>query len=117
MSEDDLTNYLDAIDEWDQMLEKCRDAARGGFGPLSLGEKCAAALVCNRPDWLHAIGYTIPEALERIGEHWASRIPEVAQKLRDEGNLPAFDTAAWIEQTLKRTAAASQADIDALRKF
>lgn len=74
----------------DQMLEKCRDAATGGWDAVSVmstGERLAAALVCNRCDWLQRMDYTIPEALTRLGE-WAKDVPDVASGLEAEGLLP-----------------------------
>ncbi|WP_370059660.1 hypothetical protein [Sinorhizobium fredii] len=38
--------------ELKHIITKARDAKHGGFGVLSTGEKLAAALVLNRPDWL-----------------------------------------------------------------
>jgi hypothetical protein len=70
--------------EFQHMLNKCRDAAQGGWSVLSTGEKLAAALVLNRADWLGTMGYTIAEALRRIGPKWAGMIPDVAQRLDDE---------------------------------
>lgn len=77
----------------DQMLEKCRDAATGGWiavSVMSTGERLAAALVCNRCDWLQRMDYTIPEALTRLGE-WAQDVPDVASELEAEGLLPMKD--------------------------
>lgn len=45
-----------------------------GFGPLSTGEKCYAALASSRVDLLESIGYTIPEALARLGEEWTQSL-------------------------------------------
>ncbi len=47
-----------------------------GFGPLSDGEKCYAALAANRVDLLEETGYTIPEALARIGPDWLQSLIE-----------------------------------------
>jgi hypothetical protein len=40
---------------------------RGSFGVLSTGEKLYVALAANRPDLLKDAGYSIPEALARLG--------------------------------------------------
>lgn len=77
------TNADDDI-EFRHMLRKCRDAAAGGWGVLSRGEKLAAALVLNRADWLKAMDYTIAEAIRRIGPQWAAMIPEIAERLENE---------------------------------
>ncbi|MCT2581154.1 MAG: hypothetical protein E5X23_08320 [Mesorhizobium sp.] len=47
------------------IIAKARDAKHGGFGVLSTGEKLAAALVLNRPDWLAEMNYTLAEARHR----------------------------------------------------
>jgi hypothetical protein len=66
----------------DHILNSARRAALGRVGVLSTGERLAAALVLNRVDWLDE--YTIAEALDRIGESWASLIPEAARQLGRE---------------------------------
>lgn len=68
----------------DQIVSKSRDASRGGFAALSTGEKLAAALVLNRPDWLAGMDYTLAEAIDRVGAAWLALIPEAARVLRDE---------------------------------
>lgn len=76
-----------------QMFEKSKAAALGGWDALSVmstGESLASALVCNRCDWLSKLGYTIPEALTRVGE-WAQDVPDVASELEAEGLLPMHD--------------------------
>jgi len=50
----------------------------------STGEKVAVALVLNRADWLAAISYTIPEAIERSGADWVAIIPQIARQLAEE---------------------------------
>ncbi|MGN6129384.1 MAG: hypothetical protein ACTHOK_03495 [Nocardioidaceae bacterium] len=70
--------------ELSHLLQKCRDAAAGGWSVQSTGEKLAAALVLNRPDWLASMDYTIPEAIERVGPAWMALVPHVARILRDE---------------------------------
>lgn len=55
----------------EHVVSVCRSAAlMGELGPLSTGERLASALVLNRADWLAEVGYTIVEALERIGRDW-----------------------------------------------
>jgi hypothetical protein len=66
------------------LLQKCRDAAAGGWSAQSTGEKLAAALVLNRPDWLAAMDYTMAEAIERVGPQWVALIPQAAKALKDE---------------------------------
>jgi hypothetical protein len=66
------------------IITKARDAKHGGFGVLSTGEKLAAALVLNRPDWLAEMNYTLAEAIERVGPQWLALIPEAARVLEYE---------------------------------
>ncbi len=44
------------------------------FGVLSKGEQCYVALASNRVDLLELIGYTIPEALARLGDDWTASL-------------------------------------------
>lgn len=71
------------------IIEKARDAAAGGFGALSTGEKLAAGLVLNRPDWLQSEGYTIAEALDRLGPTWVALLPAAAKQLAREADAVA----------------------------
>lgn len=66
------------------IFEKSRAAKFGGFNSLSTGEKLAAALVLNRPDWLEAMGYTIAEAIDRLDPGWVERLRPVERMLMDE---------------------------------
>ena len=74
--------------EFRHLLAKARDARRGGedaWHVQSTGEKLAVAFVLNRPDWLAAMGYTLAEAVDRIGPAWLSLIPKVVRELESEG--------------------------------
>ncbi len=74
-------------DRYEHLLRKSCDAKRGGrdaWGVQSTGEKVAVALVLNRADWLAAISYTIPEAIERSGADWVAIIPQIARQLAEE---------------------------------
>lgn len=68
----------------EQIIDKARSAHFGHFGVLSTGEKLAAAMVLNRADLLEAAGYTMAEAIDRLGPDWLSRIPEAARVLMHE---------------------------------
>ena len=63
----------------EQLVDKARAAANGGFDVLSTGEKVAAALILNRSDWLTVMGYSMAEAIDRIGPEWTSLIPAAAR--------------------------------------
>lgn len=72
--------------EYEHALAKVLDAAEAGDegpGPLSTGEALMAALALNRPDWLARMGYTMVEALERIGAEWLAFLPRVAREVAD----------------------------------
>ena len=58
------------MSDLDHLVSKTLEAAAGHTGALSTGEALAAALVLNRSDWLARMGYTIHEALYRIGAEW-----------------------------------------------
>ncbi|NYT60796.1 hypothetical protein H0A66_00425 [Alcaligenaceae bacterium] len=62
------------------ILSKIRDAANGNRGTLSTGEALIAALVLNRTDWIAEMGYTVAQALDRIGPNWSARLPEISQE-------------------------------------
>src|SRR3546814_7955688 len=51
---------------------------------MSLGEALTAALVLDRSDWLRERGYSIAQALDRIGPEWAARLSEVARQFHTE---------------------------------
>lgn len=74
------------MSELAQIVSKCRDARNGGFNVLSTGEKLAAALVLNRPEWLAEMNYTLADAIDRIGPQWLSLIPEAARVLENEAD-------------------------------
>jgi len=63
---------------YEQALNKTLEAARAGKpGGISTGEALTAALALNRHDWLQQMGYTIVDALDRIGD-WAPYLPRIA---------------------------------------
>src|ERR1035437_7612175 len=68
---------------FEHIVMKAAEAANGGMGHLSTGEALAAALVLNRSDWLAEMGYTIPDALDRIGSEWAAMIPAAAKAVKN----------------------------------
>ena len=68
-----------------QIIDKSRDAHNGGFNVLSTGEQLAAALVLNRADLLKQAGFTMAEAIDRIGIDWVMLIPKAARVLHEEG--------------------------------
>lgn len=72
---------------YEHLFHKSQDAKCGGhdaWAVQSTGEKVAVALVLNRSDWLSEQGYTIAEAIERVGPEWVEMIPQIARQLADE---------------------------------
>jgi hypothetical protein len=49
-----------------------------------MGERLVAALVLDRSDWLREAGYTLAQAIERVGPEWLAQVPTAAQQLRRE---------------------------------
>ena len=73
--------------EYNHLLRKARDAAKGGrdaWAVQSTGEHVAVALVLNRADWLAGMGYTLADAIKRTVAAWLELVPRVAQQLQDE---------------------------------
>lgn len=67
-----------------RMLNIVQQAAHYGIGTMSLGEALTAALALDRSDWLHERGYSIAEALDRIGPRCAARLCTVARQFHTE---------------------------------
>jgi hypothetical protein len=87
------------------LITKVRDAAQArGTSTLSTGEAVAAALVLNRPDWLEKMGYSIADAIERVGPEWVGMIPAAAKLLKQEE----FD------QAVQNKSASDQVVLDSL---
>lgn len=57
------------------------DIEVGTLGPWSTGEKIAVCLVLNRGDWLTRIGYTMLEAIDRLGPDWLEGCHIAAKEL------------------------------------
>jgi hypothetical protein len=61
------------------------------FGVLSKGEQCYVALASNRVDLLKSIGYTIPEALARLGDVWTASLIASWQYAGNPANYVSMD--------------------------
>lgn len=102
-------NEKPADPELRHIVSVCRSAAaRGGVGVLSTGEMLAAALVLNRADWLAEVGYTIVEALERVGPDWVVRLG-AARRIMEDDERAAAIVAEGIEQAKVRPVLPAQA--------
>jgi len=75
---------LPAVAIFAQLLRVARLARDHGYGGFSTGEQLFAALALNRADWLTELGFTIAEALDRLGPDWAAEISAAARTLHDE---------------------------------
>lgn len=73
----------------EQILDKARAARDGHFDVLSTGEKLTVALVLNQPELLTKMGYTMAEAVERVGPEWMVKVPAAARILEHEAELAA----------------------------
>jgi hypothetical protein len=51
-------------------------------GVLSTGEYLAVAMVLNKPSWLKEDGYTMLEAIDRLGDEW-TKAAIIVQKEMD----------------------------------
>ena len=79
-------SQIDHLNSIAVVLAKKREA---GFGVLLTGEQCYVALASNRIDLLEQIGYTVPEALARIGA-W---IPLLIESWEYAGNPAKYESA------------------------
>jgi hypothetical protein len=67
-------------------LGKALQAAEFGkqaWGPMSTGEKVSIALALDRADWLAAMGYDIPNAIDLAGD-WVPLVPHVFRELKNQ---------------------------------
>lgn len=99
-----LNAETEPMNTYDHLLRASLAAANGSRGVLSTGEHLAAAIVLNRSDWLGELGFSIPEALTRLGEDWVSAIPRVALAVTEE--LAKQAQAAGIASNAMKVAAA-----------
>lgn len=82
--------------EYKHLLGKVLDAERGGqvsWACQSTGEKLAVALVLNKPEWIKEMGYTLAEAVDRVGPEWCALLLRAQWglgRLREEGHCEAL---------------------------
>lgn len=62
------------IDHLNDLVLRVAKGDDNALGPLSVGEAIYVALAANRVDYLKSIGYTIPEALARLGADWVAHL-------------------------------------------
>ncbi len=66
-----MDSQLDRLDEIANHVARDRFAA---YGPLSTGERLYVAIAASRSEILEEEGYTIAEALARIGPAWRGEL-------------------------------------------
>lgn len=91
------------MSSFENLMQNVRRAANGGIGAMSTGEALAAALVLNRSDWLASMGYTIAEALDRVGGPWVGMLRKAEQAWKAEADT--YAQLQEIEQVAATTAA------------
>lgn len=64
------------LDHLDGIAKEVAKGDESRLGPLSTGESLYVALASNRGDLLASRGYTIAEALSRLGEDWTASLIE-----------------------------------------
>lgn len=78
-----MTSQLDHLDQIARRVAK-----DGRLGPQSTGENVYIALAANRPDCLDELGYTIAEAIARIGPEWTDELVKRWQYQGDPTKAP-----------------------------
>jgi hypothetical protein len=66
----------------------------------------------NRADWLAKMGYTIAQALERIGSEWAGMIPAAAQIIHTTNETLAQANASATTETTLANCVVSEGEVD-----
>lgn len=73
---------LEQVDAALRIVRMARtDIEVGSLGPWSTGEKLAVCLVLNRGDWLTRMGFTMLEAIDRVGPDWMAACQTAAKEL------------------------------------
>ena len=103
--------------ELEHLVMKTRDAAAGGINVLSTGEALAAALVLNQPDWLSDLGYTIAQALDRIGPEWVALIPEAAKVIGQANAALSLVAKSARDEAALSTLAAANTEVDVVAEL
>jgi hypothetical protein len=69
---------------YDDLYSRALCVQRDGveiIGPWSTGEQLAVLLIVNRADVINKMGYTILQAVERVGDEWMREVFAVARDL------------------------------------
>jgi hypothetical protein len=75
------------VAEFNHILEKAKEVHHNGqdsWYPLSCGERLAIAMILNEPMWIFEMGYTLAEAVHRIGPEWGSMLMQAQAQLSRE---------------------------------
>ena len=69
------------------VVDSVRRAHAGGWGPMSTGQKIAAALVLDRHDWLNEMGYTMAGAIARLDADWLRAIYQSPRRILEDAGI------------------------------
>ena len=69
-------SHFDRLDAIAVDIAKKVKGSKERLGVLSTGEKLYVALASSRSDVLDSLGYTIAEAIERLGPEWTTTLLE-----------------------------------------
>lgn len=64
----------------DLIVAKAQEV-QDGYNVASTGEMLAVAFVLNRPDIIEEMGYTLVDAIQRIGPEWMEALPCAVERL------------------------------------
>ena len=78
-------SYAETVDIIRRLAQRVQENDKR-IGMLSTGEFLAVALVLNRFDLLEQAGYTMLEAVNRLGEEWLSAAIEVQRRAWKDDN-------------------------------
>lgn len=67
---------MSQFDYLDSLAVRVAKGDLGAVGGLSTGERLYVALASNSAELLHQCGYTIAEALSRLGPEWSATLIE-----------------------------------------
>jgi len=72
------------------IIRKLHDAKNGDWEAQSIGEQLMCAIALNRPEWLTRTGFTVLEAIDRIGPQRMHLLPK-ALKVLDRAAMVSID--------------------------
>lgn len=67
---------MSQLDYLDQVAARVQAGDLAGYEPLSTGERAYVGLAANNAELLAADGFTIAQALARVGPEWTTELIE-----------------------------------------